>query len=181
MMSRSIESQVSEGDDHLCSLYELGAPLSTYKVKPIVVYLMGGCSLLVIGVGMSIPLLILFSTLVERQRTSGDGTFPVFLVMYGFLSLLMVSTGFFLLLWELPRVQKQRVIVCDHGLLKITYTYRSKQVTVLYWQDILTIEKWYSRYEIIKRGYETFTLDIFYQHIGDMVALIKRLSGIREE
>jgi hypothetical protein len=84
--------------------------------------------------------------------------------------------GLFVLCVELPRVRKQHIVVCEQGLLEVKQKHRTRSIRVIYWKDILSIKKFYNGYYVAQRG-EAFFLDILYQGVGELIALIKTRSG----
>jgi hypothetical protein len=63
-------------------------------------------------------------------------------------------------------------------LLEVKETLRGRKITVVDWQDVRRIQRLYGEYLIKQRGGEAFSLDILYQNVKELIALIKQLSGL---
>jgi hypothetical protein len=169
-MAQPIEQQLSDEDYHLLTTNSLSHPFAIYKMKPICIYILRVCGwfLLVLGTGELVLLII--SGLGLRGVQEVSYLSPVLFIG---LSLVSLLAGIFVLFFELPRVRKRRIIVCEQGLLQMKEKSRGRHVEVIYWRDILAIKRLYDRYYIMLRGSEPFTLDILYQHVKNLVALIE--------
>lgn len=165
-MVQPIEQQLSDEDYHLLTANSLGNPFAIYKMKPTCIYILRVCGwfLLVLGIG---ELVLLIMSGLGWYGVQEDG-YLSFVLLIG-LSIISLLAGLFVLFFELPRIQKRRIIVCEQGLLQL----RERCSDALYWRDILTIRKRYNGYAIRRRGGEEFTLDILYQHVKNLVALIE--------
>lgn len=165
-MVQPIEQQLSDEDYHLLTANSLGNPFAIYKIKPICIYILRVCGWFLLLLGLGEIALLIMSGLGWRGVQEDGYLSSVLLIGLSIASLL---AGLFILFVELSRVQRYRIIVCELGLLQL----RERRSDVLYWRDIHTIRKRYNGYAIKRWGGEEFTLDILYQHIKDLVALIE--------
>jgi hypothetical protein len=173
-MAQPVEQQLSDEDDCLITANRLGSLLAVYKLKPACIYILWVCCLFSLISVASVPFLMLVSGGYEIQGDSNA------FFLSGIVLCVGLFAGIFILCVELPRVQRYRIIVCERGLLQL----RQRRSDALYWRDIHTIRKRYNEYAIRRWGGEEVTLDILYQHVKDLVALIetcKERSAMRVE
>src|SRR5579872_5522276 len=170
-MVQPLEQQLTDEDYQLINANELGPPLAVYKMKPFYLYFLFavGVSLLILG--------LIISGLVWYGDQVVD---KVSFAMYVGLSLVGFLAGIYVLCVELPRIQRQHIVLCEQGLLQVKEMPRGRQLKVVYWRDILTIRRLYDGYYIMQRGGEAFTLDILYWHVKELVQYIKQKSQENE-
>ena len=170
-MTQLMEYQLLDADRQFINVNGLGTPLAMYKMKPIYRFLLfvGGILLLVLG--LTISGLVWYGDQVVDK---------VSFAMYVGLSLVGFLAGIYVLCVELPRIQRQHIVLCEQGLLQVKEMPRGRQLKVVYWRDILTIRRLYDGYYIMQRGGEAFTLDILYWHVKELVQYIKQKSQENE-
>lgn len=168
-MAQPIE-QLSDEDYHLLTANSLGNPFAVYKLKPICIYILWVCGWFLLVLGIGEMTLLIMNGLGRRGVQEGGYLSSVLLIGVSIVSLL---AGLFVLFFELPRIRKRRIIVCDQGLLQLKEKYRGGQIDVMYWRNVLAIRRLYDGYYITQREGEPFTLDILYQHVKDLAALIE--------
>jgi len=171
-MAQPIEHQLSDEDYQLITANGLGPPLAVYKIKPFYLSFLFATGVCLLVMGLTIGGLVL-----SGDQGGDKGSFASF-AMYMGLALLSFFVGIFVFRVELPRVQKQHIIVCEQGLLQMEELSRRRKIEVLHWRNILSIRRRYGGYHVMQRGHVIFTLDILYQHVKELVALIKLRSRL---
>jgi hypothetical protein len=175
-MSQSIERQVSDEDYQLIEANQLGTPQRIYKLKPGPIRLLQGIGLFLLVCGVAVPILLITSGFMGWHKEQADD--------YLVLAQLVVLSGFSLLagLFSLrivvPQARKKHVLVCEHGLLHVEKRIWRKHVQSVHWRDIRAVRKFLGEYAIIYRESEICSLDIMYQNVKELVALIRQRSGV---
>ncbi len=174
-MSRPLEQRLSE-EDELIEANNLGPPLAIFKLKPIYISFLHLCVFLLV-----IFFLIFASAgLIYVIGPNWQGSDIDYLSL-ALVAVMIASCLFgviFILRVALPEAQKQRIIVCEQGLLEVKETLRGRKIAVVDWQDVRRIQRLYGEYLIKQRGGEAFSLDILYQNVKELIALIKQRSGL---
>lgn len=180
----SVENTLSDEDYQLVDTHQLGAPLGIYKLNPRYINTIRRMSLLVLLLGIMFLIVALLITLT-RWHQEQTGTFLAFLLTSSFplaswLAGLSGLIGGLLGLYVMvPRVQSERLIICEQGLLQIKMETRSRRVEVVRWTDIQSINKEliFPLYSIVRRRGKVLTIGM-YQGFDGLVALIKQRSGV---
>lgn len=176
-MPEAIENQLSDEDRRSIEAHQMGVPLRIYKIKLVVILLMGGAGLclLIFGAVLSIDLIMANLLGWHKAQIDDELIFPLLVGLAGFCFL----AGLFLLGIEVPGMRKRQIIACEQGLLQISMKFRCRHVDAIYWEDIRTIKKFLGSYSytIMCQGDDTFSLDILYQNVKELVALVETRKG----
>jgi hypothetical protein len=184
-MSQAVESELSIDDYQRIEANQLGTPLGIYKLKPGYIRIMRKLSLSLILFLISFVLITL--TIISSIRWYQDqkDSYIEFLFfahshfaawLAGASSLLF---GMLILRVEMPRAQKEHVIVCEQGLLQIGKDFRGKDVDAVRWRDIQAIRKTFfgQEFSITHAGSETLIFS-FYKDLDELIALIRQQSEV---
>jgi hypothetical protein len=159
-MIRSTEQQLSEEDAQLIEANDLGSPFAIFKINPMYISFMYFLFFLLV-----IFFLIFASAgLIYVIGPNWQGSDIDYLSL-ALVAVMIASCLFgviFILRVALPEAQKQRIIVCEQGLLEVKETLRGRKIAVVDWQDVRRIQRLYGEYLIKQRGGEAFSLDILY-------------------
>lgn len=170
-MAQSIEKQLTDEDYQLINANGLGPPLAVYTMKPFYLYFLFAAGVCLLVMGLTIGGLVL-----SGDQGGDKGSFASF-AMYMGLSLVGFLAGIYVLCVERPRVQKQHIVVCEQGLLQMEELSRRRKIEVLHWRYVLAIKRLHGEYYITQRGHDAVTLTILYQHVKELIALIKMHSS----
>jgi hypothetical protein len=166
----------SDEDYQLCEVYQLGRPLNVYRFKPRYLHLCWWCNLFLCILGI----MVLAAAIVlgfKKWYLVQTGNPLNFCFPVGSLSLtgcFAIFRGTVLGQVDLQRLRIGRVLICEHGLLKVARKIRSDHIKAVHWQDIVTVER-----PLIGKGFviiygegKTLTLSNGYQNIDDLVERI---------
>ncbi len=175
-MPHSIGSQLSDEDYQLIDRYQFGSPLSIYSLKPGPIRIMYGISLFLLMIAVGVPVFMITTIFMGWHEThAGDNFVAAMLVGLAVFSLLI---GLFGLRIEIPHSRRERVLVCEQGLLLAKKKIRGTYVQAVRWNDILAVRRDFLRnYYIVHQGGAALTL-IAYQNIDELVELIRQRSGV---
>lgn len=169
----------SDEDYQLCEVNQLGRPLNTYRFKPRYLHFCwwGNLFLCVFGI-ISLAAAIIFGFQKWPLVQTSDPLnffFPV-----GSLSLtgcLAIFRGTVLGQVDLQCIRSGRVLICEHGVLKVARKIRSNHVQAVHWQEIVAVRRslipWIGKGFIIIYGEgKTLFLSNGYQNVGELVERI---------
>src|SRR5579885_7323 len=159
-MIRSTEQQLSEEDAQLIEANDLGSPFAIFKINPMYISFMYFLFFLLV----IFFLICASSGLIYVIGPNWQGSDIDYLSL-ALVAVMIASCLFgviFILRVALPEAQKQRIIVCEQGLLEVKETLRGRKIAVVDWQDVRRIQRLYGEYLIKQRGGEAFSLDILY-------------------
>ncbi len=175
-MTTTTANKLTDEDYQLSEVNQLGTLLEVYRLKPGDIRFLRRINLLrcILGVvGLALVISLGFKNWHQLQI----GNYLVFspLLLYMFI----LFWGGVLSRIEVQRAQTARVIVCEHGLLKVSRKIRSNRVEAVRWQEIVKIRRAFIgeafAYAIAYRGGGTLsqlTLTGVYQNLDELVALI---------
>jgi hypothetical protein len=130
-------------------------------------------ALLLLGI---IVVIFVFANILVRVPNVFPGEYALF-ALYMSMSGACFLIGLSILRVEKPNVpQKKRLVVCEHGFFQMTQERRHNDVVVVHWSDILTIRNPSFEgiaYTFVLREREPFLLDLSYQRVEHVVALIQ--------
>ena len=172
-MSQSEGSKLSIEDYQHIEANQLGIPLGVYRLKPGYIRLFHWGGLLTFVISAALLITVIITGLMKDLQFSVLFS-PFVIVFSGLLG------GWFFPRVGAPQVWSMHVIVCEQGLLQIERKIGKNHVEAVHWQDILAVRKLpiSQEYFITRRGGKALTLDIFYQDIDELVALIRQRSGV---
>ncbi len=174
-MLQSIASQLSEADAQLIEAYQLGTPLSIYRLKPGLLLLLHSIGFIITGCGIVqfVLAIIIVFTRWNQEQPLGYILFSILVI----LTILCLVMGLTILRVTVPGARKKRVVVCEQGLFQSGKNLGSKEVAVARWSDILAIKRFFNEYFIMCQGNRVIKFETTYQNIDELVALVKTHSG----
>lgn len=176
-MKTTTANKLTDEDYQLSEVNQLGTLLAVYRRKPgdiRFLHITGLLSCILGVVGLALVISLGFKNWHQLQTSNYLDFFPPLL-----LSLFALFRGGVLWHIEVQRAQTARVIVCEHGLLKVSRKIRSNRVEAVRWQEIVKIRRAFIgeafAYAIAYRGGGTLsqlTLTGDYQNLDELVVLI---------
>ena len=80
---------------------------------------------------------------------------------------------------EIPRALRERIIVCEHGILQVGKRIRNKRVEVILWEDIRAIRREFFGLECSIQCRDGKVLKLnFYQNLDKLIADMRQRSGV---
>jgi len=174
-MQKNFTNTLSEDDNRLLEVHQLGKPLTIYRLKPAYIRLIQSMGqIMVLSASILVVIGVVTFGLVGWHLTRST-TYPLTFVSLG-LTFLIMGFAFFYI--AIPQVQSERVIVCEDGLLYARKNIKTERVISMYWNDIVAIGKGFLLLEYFLRNREgqVITLTIAFQNIGGLIAHIKQRS-----
>lgn len=174
-----VTNTFSDEDYQLCEVSQLGRPLKVYRFKPRSLHFCwwGNLFLCIFGImGLAAAIIVGFKkwSLVQT-RDPLNFFFPV--VGFSLMGCFALFRGTVLGKVDLQRIRSGRVLLCEHGLLKVTRKIRSDRVEAVYWQEIATIRR--PLFPLIGKGFiviygegKVLTLSNGYQNLGELIERI---------
>ncbi|HLG74986.1 MAG TPA: hypothetical protein VKX46_01155 [Ktedonobacteraceae bacterium] len=165
------ESKLSDEDYHLIGINQLGRPLDVYRLKFGFIRFLRISSLCIFSIGLISLILTLgltFKHTVSQIYIIPDllGSFYALFqggIFYGIIVRQALST---------------HVIICEDGLLQIKKMIWRNRVEVVRWNQVRAIKRGaFGIYYLVLRGREAIMF-MAYQHIDELLALIKQRSGL---
>ena len=175
-MSQPIERQLSEEDYQLLEANHLGHPLSIYRLRVDYIRIIRGLGLLLLVIGCVPPMIMITIVFLGLHKEQPDSVFYLFILIV--LSSFIFLMGLFILCVEVPRIRNQHLIICEQGLVEVRKRGWSKQVKMIFWQDIVAIRKVINEYSISYQVNNILILDTMYQSINTLIEMIRQRSGI---
>jgi hypothetical protein len=173
-MLQSVESQLSTDDVQVINTEQLGAPLGVYRLNSGYVHFVRGAGLFLF---LLAAVLLSIAILGFRKNPQTEDSFFLFFF------LVFVSSLFsgWLLLWiEVPRAQREHIIVCEHGLLQTGRGIRSKNIETVRWANVRSVSPGFFGFEYSIRCRDGNTLTIsLYQDIEGLFDLIRARTEMR--
>lgn len=169
----------SDEDYQLCEVNQLGRPLHVYRFKPRYLHLCWWYNvfLCILGI-MALAAAIVLGFKKWYLFQTGDPldfVFPV--VSLSLTGCFAIFRGTVLGQVDLQRIRIGRVLICEHGLLKVARKIRSDHVQAVHWQEIVAVR--HPLIPLIGKGFviiyeegRTLTLPNSYQNIDKLVMLI---------
>jgi hypothetical protein len=178
-MPDAIGHQLLDEDRSLIEAHQLGTPLRIYKIKRVMLRLMGGAAICSLILGAVILLDLIAATWLGWHKSQIDDKLLGALLIG--LACFCLLAGLFLLGIEIPGIRKQQIIVCEKGLLQTSMKFGRKRTDTIYWENIRAIRKFPGSfsYTVIGPGDEVFLVDGMYQQVKELVALIETRKGKR--
>lgn len=199
-MMQRLEVAIAEEDQQLIEEHQLGALQHTYRLKLSYTrfFRYYGWIFLVLAMGILITTIIFgfidwqrslalqqqishnpanaFDLQEEQERVDFDFSLLVTPLMGGLYALFK---GLLIVRVEIPRAQRERVIVCEHGILHVRRKIRSNHVDVVHWEEMIAIKRSFRGKEYdIQYGEGRFLTLKGYQDLDELIALIKQQSGV---
>lgn len=137
----SVTNRFSAEDNDLCEVNQLGRPLQVYRFKPLYLYLSWWYSLVFCLTGiMGLAATVLYGlSRWDLAHTSIAPSFFVRLLFFSFFSCSVLFLGTVYGRLDRQRLRIGRVLICTHGLLKVTRKRWSDRVEAVFWQDIVDV------------------------------------------
>ena len=175
-MTTTTANKLTDEDYQLSKVNQLGTLLEVYRPKPGDIRFLRRIYLFrcILGVvGLALVISLGFKHWHQLQTGNYLVFFPLLLYVFS------LFWGGVLSRIEIRRAQIARVIVCEHGLLKVSRKIRSNRVEAVRWQEIVKIRRAFIgeafAYAIAYRGGGTLNqlnLTGDYQNLDELVALI---------
>lgn len=171
-MSQPIEGLLSEEDQQLVNLNELGSVLGIYKLQPGYIRFLYWSSLLLASSGAILAIAVAVEFI---HGLNWIDLFPALLgaacgLLGGGARIIVVS-----------QEKQDHIIICEQGMLHVT---GSRYLEIIRWVEVLTISKKLSN-RIISIAYTTsrfpyvkvISISCFYQNFDQLIELITQKSG----
>jgi len=166
-------SMLSNEDYQLLLMHRLGTPLSVYQLKPGFILFLRIIGLLIVSFG----LLSLGMTLAVAFKETGSQA-DLFLSSLP-TSLYAILQGGVIYGLKVRQARSRRLIVCQDGFLQIMRVIGRNRVEAVCWNEIRGIKRDLFKYYYLNCGDGvTVTLNREYEHLDELIALIKQRSGL---
>jgi|SRR5579883_827459 hypothetical protein len=165
-MVEDVMRKISDEDWRLIEANQLGVPIGIYRLRQgyISLFRWGGLGAIFVGLG------ILLLASIHAFDLVGTSFYP-----WG-IGVLSLIGGISLLLISLVQLPKERVLVCEDGLLQVANT----RTTAVRWHEIRAIREDFFPFRkaalVLPRGKELILQG--YQHLDELITLIKQRSGL---
>lgn len=178
-MPQPIENEYSDEDYHLIKINQLGIPLKIYRLKIKYIQKVYTISLFILIIGMAFLIAAIVISFIQwySEQTSSYfdflifSPFPLSTWLAGLSGLIGGLLGLYV---EMPRVQNERIIICEQGLLQFRKNFLKTHIEVLYWKNILAMKKAFlvREYVIISLDGNTLSISNAYQDFEELISLL---------